>query len=88
MWPVHAKSTRAAAFVAVFRRFAAAEATLNEYCLVGERAECLHEWGRALARAGDRAGAAGKHAAARELYLLHGAGRPWLQRLDAERERV
>jgi hypothetical protein len=73
---------------AAHERFADAEATLTRHGLVGERAECLHEWGRALARAGDGAGAAGKRAAARELYLLHGAGRSWLERLDADLERV
>ena len=65
-------------------RFAAAEATLIRYGLVGERAECLHEWGRALARAGDAPGATDKLAAARELYRAHGAGSRWLERLDAD----
>ena len=39
-------------------RFRAAHETLERYGLAGDRAECLHEWGRALARAGDTAGAA------------------------------
>jgi DNA-binding SARP family transcriptional activator/tetratricopeptide (TPR) repeat protein len=69
-------------------RFAAADATLTRFSLAGERAECLHEWSRALDRAGDPTGAADKRAAARELYLLHGAGSPWLERLDADLQRV
>ncbi|HEX5618950.1 MAG TPA: hypothetical protein VFX51_11040, partial [Solirubrobacteraceae bacterium] len=69
---------------AAHERFAAAEATLARYGLVGERAECLHEWGRALARGGDGPAATEKLAAARDLYRRHGAGTPWLERLDAD----
>jgi ATP/maltotriose-dependent transcriptional regulator MalT len=65
--------------------FAAAHATLERYGLAGERAECLHEWGRAVLRAGDPAGAGERLAEAREIYLRHGAGDAWLQRLEPER---
>jgi len=66
---------------AATERFAAAYATLTRYGLVGEQAECLHEWGRALARAGDPTGAAEKLAAARALYRGAGAGAAWLERV-------
>jgi DNA-binding SARP family transcriptional activator/tetratricopeptide (TPR) repeat protein len=62
-------------------RFAAAEATLARYGLVGERAECLYEWGRALADAE-------KLAAARALYLNAGAGAAWLERVEGDARNV
>ena len=52
--------------------------------LAGEQAECLHEWGRALARAGDPAGAGERLAEALELYRRHGAGAAWIERVEAD----
>ncbi len=55
-------------------RFRAAHETLERYGLVAERAECLHEWGRAL-------GDAERLAEALELYRRYGAGAPWIERV-------
>ena len=54
--------------------FRAAHETLERYGLVAERAECLHEWGRAT-------GAAERLEQALELYRRHGAGAPWIERV-------
>ena len=62
-------------------RFAAAHTTLTRFGLVGEQAECLHEWGRALARAGDTRAAAEKLGRALAAYRSAGAGAPWLERV-------
>ena len=61
--------------------FRAAHEVLERYGLVGERAECLHEWGRAL-------GSAARLSAARELYRRHGAGAAWIERVEDERTSV
>jgi hypothetical protein len=45
---------------------------------VGERAECLHEWGRVT-------GSAVRLEEALELYRRHGAGPPWIERVEDER---
>jgi tetratricopeptide (TPR) repeat protein len=55
-------------------RFRAAHEILERYGLVAERAECLHEWGRAT-------GAAERFEEALELYRRHGAGAAWLERV-------
>jgi DNA-binding SARP family transcriptional activator/tetratricopeptide (TPR) repeat protein len=54
--------------------FAAAHAILERYGLVAERAECLHEWGRAT-------GSDERLEQALELYRRHGAGTPWIERV-------
>jgi tetratricopeptide (TPR) repeat protein len=61
--------------------FEQAQATLGRYRLVGEEADCLHQWGLARTRAGDDAGGATKLDAAAEIYRRHGAAAPWLQRV-------
>jgi DNA-binding SARP family transcriptional activator len=64
--------------------FGEAHEILLRYGLAGERAECLHEWGRAHARAGDHTGAADRFGEALELYRRHGAGAAWLERVEAD----
>lgn len=65
-------------------RFGAAHAILQRYGLAGEQAECLHEWGRALARAGDSSGAAERLGEALGLYRRHGAGAAWIERVEVD----
>jgi tetratricopeptide (TPR) repeat protein len=65
-------------------RFAAALERLGRFGLRADEADGLHQWGLALARAGDGAGAAGKLEAAAEIYAAHGAGAAWLRRLEAD----
>jgi DNA-binding SARP family transcriptional activator/ATP/maltotriose-dependent transcriptional regulator MalT len=62
-------------------RFTPAVATLRRYKLRVDEADALHQWGCALERAGDASGAAEKRDAALEIYLRHGAGAPWLERV-------
>ena len=64
--------------------FAAALAILERLRLVGDRADALHQWGRALAAAGARPEAAEKLEAALELYRDHGAGQAWTSRIEAD----
>ena len=59
-------------------RFREAYEVLGSYGLVGEQAECLHEWGRAT-------GSLERLDEALELYRRHGAGAAWIQRVEAER---
>jgi tetratricopeptide (TPR) repeat protein len=65
-------------------RFAAALERLGRFGLRTDEADGLHQWGLALARAGDSAGAAGKLEAAAEIYAAHGAGAAWLRRLEGD----
>ena len=58
--------------------FQAAHETLERYGLVSERAECLHEWGRAT-------GSAERLEQALELYRRYGAGAPWIERVGLQR---
>ena len=60
-------------------RFASALETARRYGLRPDEADVLHQRGIALARAGDRAGAADARAEAAELYARHGAGAAWLK---------
>ena len=53
-----------------------------------EEAETLHYWARVLLAAGDRVRALQKLDGATELYRRHGAGEPWLQRVQADRARA
>jgi tetratricopeptide (TPR) repeat protein len=59
-------------------RFAEAHDVLAGYGLVSERAECLHEWGRAT-------GSASRLEEALEVYRRYGAGAPWIERVEGER---
>jgi tetratricopeptide (TPR) repeat protein len=68
--------------------FSDALRTLRRYKLHLDEAEALHLWGRSLARAGDDAGAAAKLGGALEIYGRHGAGAPWLNRIDADMRRL
>jgi tetratricopeptide (TPR) repeat protein len=65
--------------------FAGAFETLRRYKLRTDEADCLHEWGLALMRAGERAGALEKLDAAEGIYRDGGAGAPWLERIEAAR---
>ena len=58
--------------------FRDASEVLRRYGLVGEQAECLHEWGRAT-------GVVERLDEALELYRRHGAGAPWIERVEAGR---
>jgi tetratricopeptide (TPR) repeat protein len=64
-------------------RFASAIATLRQYHLLIDEADALHQWSLALDRAGDHDRAAEKLNAAAELYQAHGAGQPWMRRVQA-----
>jgi tetratricopeptide (TPR) repeat protein len=58
---------------------------MERYGLRCERADAMHQWGRALASAGDRTAAAEKLDAALELYTGIGAGGPLLDRVERDR---
>jgi DNA-binding SARP family transcriptional activator/tetratricopeptide (TPR) repeat protein len=64
--------------------FGSALEILRRFGLLADEAEGLHQWGLALARAGDRSGAAEKLEAAAEIYGGHGAGAAWLQRVRGD----
>jgi tetratricopeptide (TPR) repeat protein len=66
-------------------RFESALETLRRFGLPPDEADGLHEWGLALARAGDRSRAAEKLDAAADVYARHGAGAAWLERVRSER---
>ncbi len=68
--------------------FGDAHETLQRYRLPGDEADALHQWGRALSRAGDGASAEEKLAQALEIYRLHDAGIDWLDRVEADRRRL
>ena len=69
-------------------RFTEALETLRRFKLAAEEADGLHQWGRALARAGDGDGAAAKLAAAAAIYSEHGAGAAWIERVEADARRL
>lgn len=50
-------------------------------CTVWEEAEALHEWGRALVSAGEKARSIAKFEAALEIYRRIGAGERWINRV-------
>jgi tetratricopeptide (TPR) repeat protein len=68
--------------------FASAHDTLERHALRGDVADGLHQWGRALARAGDRAGAIEKLEHALEAHLQSGAGGAWHERVGADLRRL
>ena len=63
-------------------RFARALETFARFRLPADEADALRQWGLALARAGERAGAQAKLEAAGEIYRRIGAGTPWLERVE------
>ena len=65
--------------------FATALETLRHFGLRPDEADGLHQWGLALARAGDRSRAVEKLDAAAEIYARHGAGAAWLDSVGAGR---
>jgi DNA-binding SARP family transcriptional activator/tetratricopeptide (TPR) repeat protein len=68
--------------------FNRARASFQRYRLPADEAAVLHEWGRALARAGERAAAAEKLDEAFEILRRYGAGPPWLERVARDRDRL
>ncbi|MHB8670996.1 MAG: ATP-binding protein [Acidimicrobiales bacterium] len=68
--------------------FATAVEGLAHYGLVWEHAEALHDWGRALIEAGKPTGAIERLDASLQIYQRHGAGRPWLEGVAADRVRA
>ena len=66
-------------------RFGEALAIFERQRLRCDQADALHQWGRALSRAGDRATAAEKLDSALEIYRARGAGSVWLDRVHADR---
>lgn len=66
-------------------RFAAALASFDRYRLRGDEADALHQWGRVLARGGDRGAAEAKLEGAQAIYREHGAGPVWLDLVAASR---
>ena len=67
--------------------FSRAHASFQRYRLPGDEADVLHEWGRALGRAGEGAAAAEKLEEALEILRRHDAGPPWVERVAADRNR-
>jgi DNA-binding SARP family transcriptional activator/tetratricopeptide (TPR) repeat protein len=61
---------------------------LRQFHLRGDEADALHQWGRALARAGEDSAAAEMLDHALEIYRAHDAGVAWLARVDADRQRL
>ncbi|HZO06222.1 MAG TPA: hypothetical protein VFB52_07525, partial [Solirubrobacterales bacterium] len=66
--------------------FARALETFGRYRLPAEQADALHQWGRALAGAGERGAATEKLDRAAAIYREHGAGERWLALVEADRE--
>jgi tetratricopeptide (TPR) repeat protein len=71
-----------------FRKFESALAVHQKYRLAWDEAHTLQYWGRALAAAGDRAGAAEKFDACIELNLARGVGPRFLDYVRADKERA
>jgi hypothetical protein len=67
--------------------FGRARATFQRYRLPADEAEVLREWGRALGRVGGREAAGAKGDEALEILRRHGAGRPWLERVEVRAAR-
>jgi hypothetical protein len=65
-------------------RFGHALETLRHFKLVADEADALHQWGLALARAGERSRATEKLELAADIYRRHAAGAVWLKRLKAD----
>lgn len=65
--------------------FAQAVAVFRRFRIVWDEAEALHEWGRALVLAGDKARAIDNFEAALEIYRRIGAGERWMKRVLADK---
>ncbi len=65
-------------------RFESALETMHRFRLPPDEADALHQWGLALARAGERSRAAEMLAAAADVYARHGAGAPWLELVERD----
>jgi hypothetical protein len=61
---------------------------VRRYAIRWIEGPALCDWGRALATAGYRERALDKFDEAIELYRRVGAGHPWIDRADADRDRV
>lgn len=86
-WVLLAKGSLAAAdgeLDQAGRSFEAATDIAARYTLPWDEADAMHAWGRALAAAGDSAAPA-KLDAAIEVYRRIGAGRPWIDRVEADK---
>ena len=66
--------------------FGRAHATFQRYRLPADEADVIHEWGRALGRAGNGPAAAEKLDRALNILRRHGAASPWLRRVIADRD--
>jgi DNA-binding CsgD family transcriptional regulator len=60
----------------------------RRYTLPWDEAEALHLWGRALLAAGQRARAREQLDGAAEVYRRHGAGEPWIARVQVDQARI
>jgi tetratricopeptide (TPR) repeat protein len=74
-----------ARFEVADQQFASAVEIFRRYQVPFEEAETLHYWGRALLAAGDSGRALEKLDAAMEIYQQHGAGRRWLETVQADK---
>jgi tetratricopeptide (TPR) repeat protein len=84
--PAEAASAAAAGrFEEANERLASATEIRHRHLEPFEEAEILHLWGRALLMAGDRAAALKNLDAARDLYRIDGAGKRWLETVQADR---
>ena len=69
-------------------RFGEAVATLEAQRLRGDAADALHQWGNALAAAGEGRTALERYDAALAILRERGAGPAWLDRVEADRAAV
>jgi tetratricopeptide (TPR) repeat protein len=60
----------------------------RQYSLPWDEAETLHYWGRMLLQAGQLRRACEKLDAAIQIYLDHGGGQAWIDRVEADRRRA
>jgi tetratricopeptide (TPR) repeat protein len=65
--------------------FAQAVEVFQRFRTVWDEAEALHEWGRALVGAGEKARAIAKFESALEIYRRIGAGERWMNRVLADK---
>jgi len=62
--------------------------TFKQYSLPWDEAETLHYWGKALLKLGQPQRAREKLDAAIKVYRDHGAGQPWIDRVEADERRA
>jgi tetratricopeptide (TPR) repeat protein len=60
----------------------------RQYSLPWDEAETLHYWGRVLLQAGELERAREKMDSAIQIYVDHGGGRSWIDRVEADRRRA